>query len=124
MSRRYRPSERRRRQRCRSLTYGAGVSAVFDCAGVQIGLEAGMDGLRFGRGYVVIAEWQTPVCQVFDGMILCSWWFAQFVMPLVGFMLKGITIKGCLSYTHEGFQQVVEAFEVRNISMLWYPIDY
>jgi threonine dehydrogenase-like Zn-dependent dehydrogenase len=32
-------------------------------------------------------------------------------MPLAGFMLKEITVKGSLSYTHEDFQQVVEAFK-------------
>ena len=42
-------------ERCRSLTDGAGVSAVFDCAGVQVGLDAGMDALRFGGVYVNVA---------------------------------------------------------------------
>src|ERR1700728_2761465 len=32
-------------------------------------------------------------------------------MPLAGFILKEITVKGSLSYTHEDFQQVVEAFK-------------
>lgn len=32
-------------------------------------------------------------------------------MPLAGFMLKEITVKGSLSYTHEDFQRVVEAFK-------------
>jgi threonine dehydrogenase-like Zn-dependent dehydrogenase len=30
-------------ERCRSLTDGAGVSVVLDCAGVKVGLEAGME---------------------------------------------------------------------------------
>jgi (R,R)-butanediol dehydrogenase/meso-butanediol dehydrogenase/diacetyl reductase len=59
-------------ERCRSLTDGAGVSVVFDCAGVQVGLEAGMDALRFGGVYVNVAGWETPVCQVFDGRTPCS----------------------------------------------------
>ena len=32
-------------------------------------------------------------------------------MPLAGFMLKEITVKGSLSYTHEDFRQVVEVFK-------------
>jgi threonine dehydrogenase-like Zn-dependent dehydrogenase len=70
-------------ERCRSLTDGAGVSVVFDCAGVQVGLEAGMDALRFGGVYVNVAGWETPVRQslrrkgfhVADGSCssLCHW---------------------------------------------------
>jgi threonine dehydrogenase-like Zn-dependent dehydrogenase len=59
-------------ERCRSLADGAGVSVVFDCAGVQVGLEAGMDALRFGGVYINVAGWETPVWQVFDGRIPCS----------------------------------------------------
>lgn len=59
-------------ERCRSLTDGAGVGVVFDCAGVQVGLEAGMDALRFGGVYVNVAGWETPVWQVFDGRIPCN----------------------------------------------------
>jgi hypothetical protein len=34
---------------------------VFDCAGAQAGLEAGMDALGFGGIYVNVAGWGTPV---------------------------------------------------------------
>ena len=70
------------------MTDGAGVSVVLDCAGVKVGLEAGMEKRLYAK--------------VFDGRIPCSRWFAQFGMPLAGFMLKEIT---------EDFQQVVEAFK-------------
>lgn len=56
-------------ERCRSLTDGAEVGVFFDCAGVQAGLEAGMDALRFGGVYVNVAGWETLVWQVFDRRI-------------------------------------------------------
>ena len=48
-------------ERCRSLTGGKGVDVVFDCAGIRVGLEAGMEALKFGGTYVNVAGWETPV---------------------------------------------------------------
>lgn len=47
--------------RCRELTNGEGVDVVFDCAGIQKGLDAGMDALRFRGTYMNVAGWETPV---------------------------------------------------------------
>jgi (R,R)-butanediol dehydrogenase/meso-butanediol dehydrogenase/diacetyl reductase len=50
-------------ERCRVLTCGEGVHAVFDCAGIQTGFDMGMDALRFKGTYVNVASWLTsPVC--------------------------------------------------------------
>ena len=43
--------------RCRELTGGEGVAAVFDCAGNQKGFEAGMDALRYRGYYMNVASW-------------------------------------------------------------------
>lgn len=48
-------------QVCRQLTDNKGVDVVFDCAGVQVALEAGLDSLRFKGVYVNIAQWEKPV---------------------------------------------------------------
>jgi threonine dehydrogenase-like Zn-dependent dehydrogenase len=59
-------------QRCRSLTNGRGVDVVFDCAGVQVGLEAGMDALVFGGICVNVAGWETPVYPGNDSKGICN----------------------------------------------------
>jgi threonine dehydrogenase-like Zn-dependent dehydrogenase len=59
-------------QRCRSLTNGKGVDVVFDCAGVQVGLETGMDALGIGGIYVNVAGWETPVYPGIDGTGMCD----------------------------------------------------
>ena len=46
---------------CRKLTGGKGVEVVFDCAGVQAGLEAGIDALEHGGVYVHLLVWDAPV---------------------------------------------------------------
>lgn len=47
--------------RCREITSGEGVSVVFDCAGIQRAMDAGMDALRFRGTYVNVAGWETQV---------------------------------------------------------------
>ena len=47
--------------RCREMTVGNGVDVVFDCAGIQPGLNAGMDALVFRGTYVNVAGWEKPV---------------------------------------------------------------
>jgi (R,R)-butanediol dehydrogenase/meso-butanediol dehydrogenase/diacetyl reductase len=46
---------------CRELTERQGVDVVFDCAGIQKGLDAGMDAAAWGGVYINIAGWETPV---------------------------------------------------------------
>jgi threonine dehydrogenase-like Zn-dependent dehydrogenase len=46
---------------CRELTGGKGVDVVFDCAGVQPGLDAGFDALKRGGTFVNVAVWEKPV---------------------------------------------------------------
>lgn len=47
---------------CRKLTGGKGVDVVFDCAGVQVGLEAGFDAVKHAGVFVNVAVWEKPVC--------------------------------------------------------------
>jgi threonine dehydrogenase-like Zn-dependent dehydrogenase len=46
---------------CRELTGGTGVDVVFDCAGVQVALEAGFDAIKHAGIFVNIAVWEKPV---------------------------------------------------------------
>ena len=48
-------------ERCRELTDGKGMDVCFDCAGVQKGLEAGIDALALGSWWVNVSLWDTPV---------------------------------------------------------------
>jgi threonine dehydrogenase-like Zn-dependent dehydrogenase len=48
-------------EECLRLTGGEGVDVVFDCAGVQRGMEAGMAALRHRGTYMNVAGWETPV---------------------------------------------------------------
>lgn len=48
-------------ERCRELTSGEGISVVFDCAGVQKGLDAAFDALVFRGLYMNVAMWGEPV---------------------------------------------------------------
>lgn len=47
--------------RCRELTGKGGVDVVFDCAGSQRGLDAGIDAAGWRGVYVNVAGWQQPV---------------------------------------------------------------
>lgn len=46
---------------CRSSTGGKGADIVFDCAGIQVGLEAAFDAIVRGGYYVNVAVWEKPV---------------------------------------------------------------
>lgn len=48
-------------QKCREATGNRGVDVVFDCAGIDKGLVAGLDALRSTGTYVNVAGWETPV---------------------------------------------------------------
>ncbi|EXJ59802.1 hypothetical protein A1O7_03949 [Cladophialophora yegresii CBS 114405] len=76
---------------CRELTGGKGVDVVFDCAGVQPGLEAGFDALKHSGTYVNVAVWEKPI-QI------------QFLM----FFFKEINIRSSCCYNEEDFKEVME----------------
>ncbi|RFU33284.1 hypothetical protein B7463_g3055, partial [Scytalidium lignicola] len=80
-------------ERCRQLTAGRGIDVVFDCAGIQKGLDAAMDALGWRGVYVNVAGWEKP-CVVPQGVVL----------------FKELTMKGSFSYTDEDFSETVEAF--------------
>lgn len=46
---------------CRSFTGGKGADVVFDCAGIQVGLEAAFDAIVRGGYFVNVAVWEKPV---------------------------------------------------------------
>ncbi|KAF2998450.1 hypothetical protein E8E13_001089 [Curvularia kusanoi] len=80
--------------RCRELTGGGGVDAVFDCAGNQKGFEAGMDALKYRGCYMNVALWMGTPMQI----------------PFWEFLAKEVTIKCSLSFNDEHFREVVQAF--------------
>ncbi|PSN75630.1 NAD(P)-binding protein [Corynespora cassiicola Philippines] len=86
-------------ERCRELTSGEGVDVVFDCAGIQKGLDAGMDSLRFRGTYMNVAAWETPL-----------------VMPFAVTFLKEITFKCSLAYDDRDFRATVDAFAAGKFS--------
>lgn len=55
--------------RCRGLTQGEGVDIVFDCAGIQPGLEDGMDALGWQGVYVNVAGWEKPVSVTLQSLL-------------------------------------------------------
>ena len=88
-------------ERCRSLTDGAGVSVVLDCAGVKVGLEAGMEKRLYVKSLM-------EGFHVADGSrsSLCHW-------P-----------DSCLRRSPRTFSGPLRRSKVRNISTLWYPVNY
>ncbi|PLB49056.1 GroES-like protein [Aspergillus steynii IBT 23096] len=80
--------------RCQELSLdGEGVGIVFDCAGVQSGMETGCQALRFGGKYVNLAMPKGPI-----------------TIPVGQFLLKELTYKASLAYDERDFQDVVATF--------------
>ncbi|KAH8722962.1 L-iditol 2-dehydrogenase [Phaeosphaeriaceae sp. PMI808] len=79
--------------RCRELTGGEDVDVVFNCAGVQKGLDAGMDALRYRGLYMNVALWGTPM-----------------VVPLLHFFLQEITTRSAVAYDDKDFKETFDAF--------------
>ncbi|OQU97386.1 hypothetical protein CLAIMM_03320 [Cladophialophora immunda] len=80
---------------CRQRTDNKGVDVVFDCAGVQVAMDAGLDALSFKGTYVNIAQWEKP-----------------FSVNFRPFFLKEIKIASCCCYNDKDFSEVMEL--VRN----------
>lgn len=80
-------------EKCRESTSGEGVDVVFDCAGIQKGMDAGMDALRYKGIYMNVALWSAPLN-----------------VPFFPFIAKEITVKCSLAYNDENFKDTVDAF--------------
>ncbi|KAK5053897.1 hypothetical protein LTR84_001859 [Exophiala bonariae] len=75
---------------CRSTTGGKGVDLVFDCAGIQVGLEAAFDAIVRGGYFVNVAVWEVPMS-----------------IPFYQFFLKEIKIFSSCCYNKQDFEDVV-----------------
>ena len=64
-------------QKCKDATNGQGADVVFDCAGVPVGLEAGMKAIAYEGLYVMVAVWEKPM-----------------TVPCLLFLMKHVTLKG------------------------------
>lgn len=62
---------------CKDVTNGEGVDIVFDCAGVQVALDAGFEAIGMEGTYVMVAVWEKPM-----------------VVPCLEFLRKHVTFKG------------------------------
>ncbi|TKX19944.1 zinc-binding dehydrogenase-like protein 2 [Elsinoe australis] len=80
-------------EECKRLTNGSGVDVAFDAAGVERGLQDGVDALKYGGTYVNIAGWETP-----------------FTIPWFPFMLKDMRVQGSMAYNDEDFAETVQAY--------------
>lgn len=78
---------------CRKLTRGEGVDVVFDCAGIERGMQDGMDALRPRGTFMNVAGWEQ-----------------KFVMPMKFFMYKELTVKTTLAYDDWDFAETVREF--------------
>lgn len=87
------PAEENVEDVIRLLTNGKGVDVVFDCAGIQPGIEDAMKAIALRGTYINIAGWS-----------------ASWTLPQRNVMFKEITIKGSMSYTEEDFKETVAAF--------------
>ena len=80
-------------QECRARTDGKGVDIVFDAAGAEAGMLAGMESLRLRGTYVNIAGWKQP-----------------FTLPLQFAMFRELTINFSLGNNDSDYREVVEDF--------------
>ncbi|ORX98364.1 hypothetical protein BCR34DRAFT_496167, partial [Clohesyomyces aquaticus] len=78
---------------CRARTGGEGVDVVFDSAGVEAGMLAGMESLKLRGTYVDIAGWKKP-----------------FTIPMHFAMFREINIKFSLGNNDVDYKEVVEDF--------------
>jgi threonine dehydrogenase-like Zn-dependent dehydrogenase len=80
-------------QECKTRTNGKGVDVVFDAAGAEPGMLAGMEALKLRGTYVNIAGWQKP-----------------FTIPMHLAMFHEITIKFSFGNNDNDYREVVEDF--------------
>ncbi|OCL11681.1 hypothetical protein AOQ84DRAFT_335503 [Glonium stellatum] len=89
----FNPTEDKVGEKYRELTTRKGVDIVFDCAGIQPGLQDGMEALRHKGIYVNVAGWEKPMS-----------------VPAGQFMTKEFTIKASMAYNDKDFKETVDAF--------------
>jgi threonine dehydrogenase-like Zn-dependent dehydrogenase len=80
-------------EECRARTGGKGVDIVFDSAGAEAGMLAGMESLKLRGTYVNIAGWKQP-----------------FKLPMQFAMFRELTIKFSLGNNDTDYREVVEDF--------------
>ena len=80
-------------EECRARTEGRGVDVVFDAAGAEAAMLAGMESLRLRGTYVNIAGWKQP-----------------FQVPMKFAMYRELTIKFSLGNNDNDYREVVEDF--------------
>ncbi|KPI45166.1 putative diacetyl [(R)-acetoin forming] 2 [Cyphellophora attinorum] len=78
---------------CREATGGVGVDVVFDSAGAESAMLAGMESLKLRGTYVNIAGWREP-----------------FKIPMQFAMFREINIKFSLGNNDEDYRDVVQDF--------------
>jgi threonine dehydrogenase-like Zn-dependent dehydrogenase len=96
--------------KCRSLTGGAGVDLVFDCAGSEAGLRDAMDGVRKGGTIVNVAGWGKDVSETNsapDGLLNIH---LQCTIPMAKFSLKELVYRASLGSANEDIKETVEDF--------------
>ncbi|OAP57153.1 hypothetical protein AYL99_07890 [Fonsecaea erecta] len=78
---------------CKARTQGRGVDIVFDCAGAEAGMLAGMESLRLKGTYLNIAGWKQP-----------------FKIPMQFAFYRELTIKFSMGNNDNDYREVVEDF--------------
>ncbi|KIW68039.1 hypothetical protein PV04_04010 [Phialophora macrospora] len=87
------PSTTNVAEECKVRTKGAGVDVVFDCAGAEAGMLAGMESLGLKGTYINIAGWNQP-----------------FRVPIHHAMFRELTIKFSMGNNDDDYREVVEDF--------------
>ena len=107
------PLEQKIGDECRKLTNGQGVDYVFDAAGVPVGMNAGVDALKFHAWYINVAGWEEPVrsnvlcrpCTLADHRCLL-----QMPSQMVGLFMKEFYMTCSRAYNDQDFAETVEYF--------------
>ncbi|KAJ9611290.1 putative diacetyl reductase [(R)-acetoin forming] 2 [Cladophialophora chaetospira] len=93
---------------CRESTGGKGVDVVFDCAGVQVALEAGFDAIRHSGVFVNIAVWEKPVSFAIDVGDSHADCVSQIQIQFMVFFFKEINIRSSCCYNEVDFKEVMD----------------
>ncbi|KAK5031509.1 putative diacetyl reductase [(R)-acetoin forming] 2 [Exophiala sideris] len=94
---------------CRQVTDGKGVDIVFDCAGIQAGLNDSFDALATGGYLVEVAIWETSVSA--KSSLVVQQLIPQLVIPFWDFFKKEIRISISFCYNQTDFREVMKRLE-------------